>query len=179
RKVPEDEADSDEQLDEEQVDEILDEIVYEEENVKEKEGYYTGESRSDSESNDDTRSEPRSDSEPDDETRSEESSPAVYFAQIDDSVPLMGRDAEAETDDEKNSGEEKAPGEIVEKIESEGERTEEVVSIEELPTPMETTQEQRVEEKIETLKTDDELDGEQVEQVKEMLRQGQDTQRRG
>ncbi|CAG8701480.1 14288_t:CDS:2, partial [Acaulospora morrowiae] len=105
-------------------------IVYEEENVKKKEGYYMKELCSNSDSNNDICSEPHSDSKFDDGTRSEGSSPAQ-------------RRRNARQDDRK--------------IESEGERTEKVALIEKLPMLMETTQEQRIEEKIEMLKTDNEL----------------------
>ncbi|CAG8756682.1 12514_t:CDS:1, partial [Acaulospora morrowiae] len=49
-----------------------------------------------------------------------------------------------------------------------------VALIEELPMPMEPTQEEDIEEKIEKLEMDDELKEEQVGQIKDMLKQGRD-----
>ncbi|CAG8580966.1 7613_t:CDS:2, partial [Acaulospora morrowiae] len=52
KRKPNTEPDSNESTDKDDAEKIFDEIVYEKEEVKEKEGYYTGESHSDSDPND-------------------------------------------------------------------------------------------------------------------------------
>ncbi|CAG8606303.1 14522_t:CDS:2 [Acaulospora morrowiae] len=193
RKVPANETDDDKQYNKEQADKLLDEIVYKEKKVKEKKVYYTEESRSDSDSNDDMQSESYSDSGSNNETRSEGSSPAMYFTQIGESLPLEEEKLSKEVNIEKGNKTSIITEEIQTEVPEESSyiENEQIVKsainidtgmleedamalIEELLMPMELTQEEDIEEKIEKLEMDDEFAAEQVEQIKDILKQGHD-----
>ncbi|CAG8548201.1 11648_t:CDS:1 [Acaulospora morrowiae] len=68
RKVPANETDSNEQSDDEEVDNVLNNIIYEKEDVEEKKGYFSKEARDGSDSNE--------------EACPEELDPAAYLSQI-------------------------------------------------------------------------------------------------
>ncbi|CAG8654814.1 13202_t:CDS:2 [Acaulospora morrowiae] len=114
------------------------------------------------------RNEPTSDSDSNNERWFEEAGPAVYFAQIGELASLTETEVSKKGNNERNNNTRIS----LERIKDEA--LTETTPIEKLPTPIKVSQEREIEERFEMLKMNNELEEEQVRQVKAVLKQGQD-----